>query len=68
MVLQLAKLLDSSANLKLLLLHTTELMRVHLVRLNQIPEVLNGTVHPILQYVALLDVGSMSLNNKVRHA
>jgi hypothetical protein len=66
-VLQIAKLFENSSNLKHTLLHVVELMRLHLVRLNQIRDVGEERAHPVMQYVALLNVRGMPLNNMVRY-
>lgn len=61
-VIQLAKLLESTQNLQCLIIHHVELMRLHLVRLNEMRVVQQIDPVPVLQYVALLDISGMSLN------
>lgn len=63
-VVQLAKLLDTIDDVKSTLVLSVELMRLHLVRLNETRP--TQSARPILQYVALLDIGGMSLNSMVR--
>ncbi|GJE92757.1 CRAL/TRIO domain-containing protein [Phanerochaete sordida] len=61
-VIQAAKLLSGTEDLKQRAVRTSELMRAHLVQLNKAHSS-SGGARPILQYVALLDIGGMSLNS-----
>lgn len=63
-VLQLAKLWESSQDPQGTLLHNIELMRRHLVRLNTQAE--DPESWPILQYVVLLDIRGMTFHGAVR--
>ena len=65
MVIQAAKLLSGTDHLKELSTHTSELMRMHLVQLNKTRQNRERSARPILQYVALLDIGGMSLSSMV---
>lgn len=67
LVVRLAKLLDNTHDVKAALVLTVELMRLHLVRLNEARPGGAGLegARPILQYVALLDIGGMSINSMV---
>lgn len=61
--MSLAPFCKNTQDLRSTFLHNMELLRLHLVNLNETRR--NGT-HPILQYVALLDIGGMTFNNVVR--
>ncbi|EKM54729.1 uncharacterized protein PHACADRAFT_124083 [Phanerochaete carnosa HHB-10118-sp] len=61
-VIQTAKVLSGAEDLKALSAHTSELMRLHLVELNKARHSSVRGARPILQYVALLDIGGMSLS------
>lgn len=61
-IVQAAKIVASTENLKELTLCMSELMRLHLVHLNKEHSYVTGA-RPILQYVALFDIGDLSLNS-----
>ncbi|KAI0683144.1 hypothetical protein BC835DRAFT_1396842 [Cytidiella melzeri] len=57
-VVQLSSLWDAGEDLKASLFHNVELMRLHLVRINE----REPGARPILQYVALLDIKGLAFN------
>ena len=63
--LRLAPLCDEIPDIKSSFLRNMELLRRHLAYLNQLQQ---SGLRPILQYVALLDIGSMTFHHVVRRA
>lgn len=61
LVVQLSGLSESTEDLRPVLLRNTELLRLHLSKLNA-----SGDTAPVLQYVALLDISGVSLSSLVR--
>ena len=60
-VIQLSGLWNTNEDLKASLYHNIELMRLHLVRLNE----REPSACPVLQYVALLDIRGLAFNGVV---
>ncbi|RDX54948.1 CRAL/TRIO domain-containing protein [Lentinus brumalis] len=62
-VIKLSKLLEASEDVRPTLINYLELLRLNLQRINEDDSTEGKEVRPVLQYIALMDIGGISVQN-----